>query len=113
MSEDWARVGEQIRAARRRLGYTVKTLAEATHLSTRTINNLEHGHQDNYDEDTLAVVESAIGWEPKEIRLRVAGQIPRRVHPEDLRMVMSSWLSLSDADQRLIVQIVRERRGHR
>lgn len=109
--EDWSRVGGQIRAARRRLGYTVKTLAEATHLSTRTINNLEHGHQHNYDDDTLAFVEAALGWDDGEIRARATGQRPRRTHPEDLRLVISAWPRLSEADRRLIVAMVRERRG--
>lgn len=108
-NEDWPGAGEYVRALRRRLGYTVASLAEVTHLSTRTINNLEHGHQPNFDDDTLAFVEAALGMSGGEIRDRASGKNPRHAHPEDLRMVMSAWLRLSDEDRRMIVQIARDR----
>lgn len=67
--EDWQRLADHVRAARRDAGFaTRRALANATGITERTLGKLERGER--VSPDTLDAVAKAVGWAPG---------IPRRV----------------------------------
>jgi transcriptional regulator with XRE-family HTH domain len=73
--EDWQRLADHVRAARRNAGFaTRRALAKATGITERTLGKLEHGER--VSSDTLDAVAKAVGWPPGAPRLILAGANP-------------------------------------
>lgn len=76
--EDWQRLADHVRAARRDAGFpTRRALAAATGITDRTLGKLERGER--VGTETLAAVARAVGWPPEGPRRVLAG---RTVHGE-------------------------------
>ncbi|HEX5347877.1 MAG TPA: helix-turn-helix transcriptional regulator [Pseudonocardiaceae bacterium] len=85
------RVGQHVRAARARAGYTtLPAFAAAAGVSETTISNLELGVRSNFKDATLWAIEAEIGWPTGEIRRRLDGKRPSG-YPEDLQTLIDLW----------------------
>lgn len=70
--EDWQRLADHVRAARRAAGFPTRiALAGATGITDRTIGKLERGER--VSADTLSAVATAVGWPPDAPRRILAG----------------------------------------
>lgn len=104
----WTRLGETVRAERARLGYrTLADLAARTGLGVRTLSDLERGARSTYSAETLATVESVLGWAPGSVRRILDGGRPIREQDDDLTALLAAWPHL-DARGRRALRAVAE-----
>jgi transcriptional regulator with XRE-family HTH domain len=59
---DWKRLGDHVIARRAEYGWTRQQLADASHISTRILGDIETGRRGNFDRTTLARLEQALNW---------------------------------------------------
>lgn len=97
----WERLGRRIKVERGRKGYpSVRSLAEATGLSPRTIQTIESGSRTGRPrETTLARIERALGWQPGSAERIVEGGRPREATDPLLQRMISAWPQLSGDEQ--------------
>ena len=102
---DWVRAGEQVRRARSRSYGTRSDFAAATGLSVSVLGELERGARSNFDPDTLARVEDALGWAPGAITDVAAGRRLRHAMDEHLARLLAVWRTLSPDARAILADI--------
>ena len=79
------------------------------------MDSLEHGRKNSYDPDTLARLESALGWRAGSVERVLSGLEPQPVEDADLDAVISAWPRLSPGSRRMLailaVEAARTREG--
>jgi transcriptional regulator with XRE-family HTH domain len=87
---DWTSVGVAVRAARTARWRRREDFARATGLSTRLISDLERGRRDNYSDETKALIENTLLWEPGSLDRVAAGGQPRQVKDGPMVRLMAA-----------------------
>lgn len=96
-----------IRQARKARWPEISDFAQATGLSTSTIDIIEKGRRGKFREATAAAVEDALDWEPGSFdRVGQGGRPEPRRDPE-LARVQAAWAHLS-LDARKILAMLAE-----
>jgi hypothetical protein len=79
-------------------------------VSSRVLDDLEHGKRINYQVATLAAVEATLGWAPGTIGQIVrGGKVQRDMDPELVRL-MDIWPHLSADARALLVEMAERAR---
>lgn len=103
MANGWDRLAAQVRAERTRRGYRrIGEFAEASGLSTTTLDAIEHARKTSYDPGTLATLEHALGWQPGSVERVLRGSEPEIEADPDLRAVLEAWPRLGSQARRLL-----------
>ncbi|MCP3758175.1 helix-turn-helix domain-containing protein [Streptomyces sp. TBY4] len=98
MSQDWKRLAEAIRAARKVRGWTQSDLAEAAGIGFSSLQRLESGKPFTRMPPSVAPVERALGWTVGSGGLALAGGEPRSLQD-----------AVADSDERSASQAARMR----
>lgn len=98
MSQDWKRLAEAIRAARKARGWTQSDLAEAAGIGFSSLQRLESGKPFTRMPPSVAPVERALGWTVGSAELVLVGGDPRSLQD-----------AAQGADERSAVQVARMR----
>lgn len=73
---DYVRLGDEVRNARLEHALSRQTFAETVGISVRTLSDIENGDlgkRKEFSRDTLAAIESALGWFPGATRAILSG----------------------------------------
>lgn len=74
---DYVRLGDEVRNARLEHALSRQTFAETVGISVRTLSDIENGDlgkRKEFSRDTLAAIESALGWFPGATRAILGGE---------------------------------------
>lgn len=90
-AEDWATVGQTVRARRMKLEWSQEELARRADLGIQTIRNIEGGRQQDRKPETLTRIEQTLQLTPGVLRAIATGKPIEAVVPAEwearLRMV--------------------------
>lgn len=102
-SGGWERLGAKVTAERVRRGYrSINAFAEASGLSSSTLDNLENHRKTSYTPSTLSLLEHALGWRTGSVELVLAGGEPEVEDDPDLAAILDMWPRLSAGTRRTL-----------
>lgn len=102
-SGQWERLGAKVTAERVRRGYrSISAFAEASGLSSSTLDNLENHRKSSYTPSTLNVLEHALGWRAGSVDLVLGGGEPVLEEDPDLAAIIDMWPRLSAGTRRTL-----------
>lgn len=110
-SEGAVRLGKKIREERARRWKRRADFAEACGYRVRVIAALENAERENFSPDTIAAVESVLGWEPGSAeRVKADRRIRRREDALFVRL-RDLWPDLSVDARRMLVELAERAAG--
>ncbi len=101
----WKRLGRLIRVERSRRWPRRPDFAAAAGISERVLVDLELGLRTNFSEDTIGIIEAALGWEPGSAEAVRHGLRPRRWGDPLVTRLLVLWPRLSPDARRMIVEL--------
>jgi hypothetical protein len=110
----WKRLGEVVRAERSRRWPRRPDFAAHCGISVRVITAIERYERTNFSPETMAALESGLGWEPGSAARVRAGRRPLRREDPDLAELRALWPRMSPDSRRMLVAVAKEsidRRG--
>lgn len=103
-TNEWARLGREVVAARSARWHTRKEFAAVCGLSIRVVSDIERGRRDNYDPATLGTIQNCLGWEPGSVERVLNGGKPKVAVDPLLKRLHDAWPHLSTDAQRMLVR---------
>lgn len=101
----WQVVGARVKRERLVCWRTRAEFAQAAGLSERVIFDLENGRRTNFSPETIAAIESTLGWEAGALERVRQGLEPRRKYDPMLARLSSIWRDLSMTARRHILDL--------
>lgn len=102
----WGDVAERVRRTRAVRRQTQADFAHEVGISVRTLGSLEAGDGRQYDEITIARVESTLGWAAGSIARVVEGMPPIVEHDPRLARIVDGWPRLPDDFRSVLAELV-------
>lgn len=94
---DWQRLGRLVGDERARLRLSWAELARYAGIGERTLYKIRHAERSSYDDETLARLESALGWDYGSVQRVLDGREPVRLPDPQLARVLHAWPDLTPA----------------
>jgi transcriptional regulator with XRE-family HTH domain len=98
-------LADYLRHARALRRQTQAEFADDAGVSVRTIGNLEAGEVRQYDAQTIARLEAALGWAPGSVQRVLEGGAPVVESDELLAIVRQAWPRLPVEARRLLAEL--------
>lgn len=98
-------LADHVRRARALRRQTQAEFAEDVGVSVRTIGNLEAGEVRQYDAQTIARLEHALGWAPGSVERVLEGGAPVVETDELLAIIRQAWPRLPVEARRLLAEL--------
>lgn len=108
MDTGWKRLGARIKLERSRQWPRRRDFAAATGISVRLLSDVENGKRANFAPETLAVIESALGWESGDAERVRNGLEPNRQYCPQLVRLIELWSQLPDQTRRALVNFAED-----
>ena len=108
--QDWQRLGRLVGDERAGLRMSWAELARYAGIGERTLYKIRHAERSSYDDETLARLESALGWESGSAGRVLEGREPVRIVDPALARVLHAWPELSPAAREAVAAVAEAHR---